>query len=371
MSTIRSSSGKSEIADQYATLQAEKEKLRAEHEEEMDRLKKSYEGETEHTRDRFEKSIQNEKIQSYENLKDAKRKFTATEREQKRLGDARLQNQEAEYRQEENRIEKEGKSRIKEATRKQAALDEYQRTKANEANLESRQNLSQNARQIIHQYESAVEDLRQQKLDELENRRGEHGVALQQIREHYDSREQKALTQMKNEAQRIEHGVDQHIHQSLVANAHRVSDHLNRSDDPFYQMAAMDSQFSDEGSHYQLRVAIPDHESRSVRVQVNGQELLLTGTRKNELKAIGESGQEMSTSSYQSFTEKFKFDSPVDAKAMMRSEADGVITFSIPKYGPNHRMRSDRVSATLNPKDLEMSRDQDFKQTLPKPTIKT
>ena len=52
MSSISSTSGnRSEIADQYASQQAEKEKLTAEHEVEMNRLKQSYNAEKEDLKD--------------------------------------------------------------------------------------------------------------------------------------------------------------------------------------------------------------------------------------------------------------------------------------------------------------------------------
>jgi hypothetical protein len=145
---------------------------------------------------------------------------------------------------------------------------------------------------------------------------------------------------------------------------------LNKSDDPFYQMARFESDFSDRGDHYELRVQVPDHERRSLRVQVNGLELQLNGTRSNQQNIKVQEGHEVSTHSHQSISERFQFHAPVDPKAMTRREEGDWVIYSIPKFGPNHRMRDTRVSSALNPKDLEMSRDHDFKETLPRPTFK-
>ncbi len=370
MSSIRSSSGKSEIADQYATQQAEKEKLRSEHEDEMDRLKQSFQNEQEYTRDRFEKTVQNEKLRSYDNIRDAKRKLTATEREQKKLADNRLQQLSDDYRSEESRINKDGKTKVDEARKKQAVVEEYQRLQAMDADSELKNRFSNNARRIIRDYENKVEDLNQTKQDELVFRNAEHGTALEHIRDHYDHRNQEALTHMENEAKRIESGVDQHIAKSLVANAERVDRNLNRSNDPFYQMARFDSDFSDRGDHYELRVQVPEHERKFLRVQINGLELQLNGTRSNNQSVKLAEGHEVSTKSHQSISERFQFDAPVDSKALTRREDGDWVVFSVPKFGPNHRMRDTRISSTITAKDLEMGRDQDFKETLPRPTFK-
>lgn len=370
MSSIQSASGKSEIADQYATQKAEKEKLRAEHEADLERLKKSYASEMDHTRDRFEKSLQNEKNQTYENLRDNKRKMTTEEKNLKRAGDERLSQKENAYRDEARRIDTEGTARLGDALKKQASLEEYQRSKANEAEMMSRQHHSQNARQIIGEYENKLEGLRQDKMDHLESKRAEHGTALEQINEHYDTRKKNSLIQQENEASNIQKTVDQQINESLLKNADRLEKHQLKNEDPFYRMSRVNSEFNDEGDYYQLKIKLPEHERKGLRVQISGQELQLSGTRSNNENAIVEPGHEVSTKSYQSFSERYQFDAPVDAKSMVLNEEDGWLVYSIPKYGPNHRMRSDRVSAGMTRKDLEMSRDADFKNSLPTPTLK-
>jgi hypothetical protein len=54
----------------------------------------------------------------------------------------------------------------------------------------------------------------------------------------------------------------------------------------------------------------------------------------------------------------------------MQMVSDGEwMYYTIPKYGPNHRMQEDNVRTKLNKKDLEMAHDLDFKDTLPVPKM--
>ena len=368
MSSIAStSSGKSEISEQYASQQAEKEKLRADHEAEMERLKETYSAEKEALKDRFETSTQNERLQSYDNLRNLKKQLTTAEKNLKSAGDERLEQRSAGYQQEETRITKEGTAKVDAALKKQAAIEEYQRNQANTAESTARYAHTHDAQMIIKDSENKLENLRQDKVDFLDKRKAEHGVAVEQIKDHYDQRQTRLLTEHEKETQRIKDGVDQQINDSRLENAKRLEAHMEKQEDPFYEMSYVDSDFSDQGDFYQLKVRLPEYEKKGFRVQVAGQELQLSGMRTSNQKAELEPGHDMSTNSYQSYSERYQFDSPVDAKAMKVTQEDDWLLYTIPKYGPNHRMREESTRSTTSKLALEMSKDVDFKDTLPLP----
>ena len=368
MSSISSSSSnRSEISEQYASQQAEKEKLVTEHEAEMNRLKQSYSAEKEDLKDRFEASTQAERLRNYDNLRNTKKQFTSAEKTLKTAGDERLQQKSGEYQQEEARITKEGTAKVDAALKKQAALEEYQRNQANIVEGIVRHQHTQDAQAIIKDSEDKIENLRQDKMDALDKRRAEHGIAVEQIKDHYDQRQTRLLSQHDQETKRIKDGVDQQINESRVENAKRLDAHLEKQDDPFYHMSHIDSDFSDQGEFYQLKVRLPEYERKGFRVQISGQELQFSGMRTSNQNAEPEKGHQFSTNSYQSFSERYQFDSPVDAKGMQASQDGEWLLYNIPKYGPNHRMREENLRASINKRDLEMSKDLDFKDTLPLP----
>lgn len=367
MASVSSSTHRNEIADQYASQQAEKEKLRAEHEAEMERLHKTYSAEKESLKDRYETSLHEEKIQTYDNLRNTKKQFSATEKNLKDSGNQRLQQKKDEYQQEELRIDKEGTAKVSEALRKQAAMEEYQRSQSNLAESTARHNMSHNARTIINENNDKIEKLRENKMEELERRKAEHGVAVGQIRDHYDQRQNRLLSQHEKETLNIKKGVDSQINQASLDNAKRLHAHMEKQDDPFYRMSYIDSGFSDEGDYYLLSVRLPEYERKNFRVQISGQELQFSGMRNNNVKAEVEPGHEVSTSSFQNFSERYQFDMPVDANAMQVSHDGDWMHYTIPKYGPNHRMREENVQSKISKLDLAMSREVEFKDTLPLP----
>lgn len=370
MSSISSTSGsRNEITDQYVSQQAEKEKLRAEHEVEMERLKKAYSSEKQSLEDRFESSMQSEKLQTYDNLRNSKKQFTKAEKNLTDAGEERIQQKADEYRQTEAKITKEGTAKVDAALKKQAAIDEYQRSQANAADTLSRHDLSHNAQLISQDAERKIDKLRQDKIETLDRRRAEHGVAVNQIKEHYDQRQNRLIAQHEKETNKIKDGVDQQINDARMKHSQRLDVEMEKLDDPFYRMSHIDSDFVDHGDFYQLKVRLPEYERKGFRVQISGQELQFSGLRNSNQNAEIFPGHEVSTNTYQSFSERYQFDTPVDANAMqMMSEGDWMY-YTIPKYGPNHRMQEENVKAKLNKHNLEMSRDLDFKDTLPVPKM--
>ena len=206
-------------------------------------------------------------------------------------------------------------------------------------------------------------------MDVLEKRKAEHGIAVEQIKEHYNQRQNNLLAQHEKETQHIKDGVDGQINKTVVENAKRLEVNAHKQEDPFYRMSHIDSDFSDLGEVYQLKVRLPEYERKGFRVQISGQELQFSGMRSSNQKAEIFPGHEATTDSYQSFSERYKFDTPVDANAMHVSQEGDWMLYTIPKYGANHRMREQNIQAKMNKQDLEMSRDMDFKDTLPLPKM--
>lgn len=370
MSSIYSAgSSSNELAEQYSTQQAEKEKIRDQHEKEMDRLEKSYSDDMNHTRDRYEASLQNEYDRTYENLRNAKRKFTAEERNLERSGKERIHKLSENFRNEENTINRDGEQRIKEVQKKQALIEEYERNQALRAQSLSRNSYLQKANKLIEETDQKVEKLQSDKYSELEKRRMEHATALEQIHDHFEERRNQIIDKNQESLNSTQQKLDAELNRTLQKTAFNVSETESKIDDPFYHLNRLDSEFTDEGDFYQLRFKVPEHEMKNMKVQISGQNVQITGTRDNNATAVIDEGHDLSTRSYQTYSERFKLDVPVDAKSVVKTEEDGWIQYTIPKYGPHHPVRED-----LKPSRMALAalteKNQNFKNSLPTPTVR-
>ena len=369
MSSISSTGNNNDLTDQYATQQAEKEKLRDEHEVEMDRLKQSYNSEKADLQDRFETSIQHDKQQTYDNLRNTKRQNTNEEKALTSAGNEHLSQKRKDFQQEEIRINAEGTTKVNAALKKQAAIEEYQRNQSTAADALTRGQHVRTARDIIQDSENKIQGLREEKMAVLEKRKAEHGVAVEQIREHYNQRQNRLLALHDTETQHIQDGVDQQINHARLANAQRLDQFSEKQDDPFYHLNRVKSYFTDQGDHYRLEVKLPEYERKGFHVQVTGHEVQFSGVRSNTDKAEVDPGHEVSTSSYQNFSERYQFTSPVDSKAMQVTQDGEWMIYTIPKYGENHRMGEEIEDRRISKAQLEMTKDTNFGETLPLPTI--
>ena len=72
-----------------------------------------------------------------------------------------------------------------------------------------------------------------------------------------------------------------------------------------------------------LTATIPEHEQKHVPVSVKGNQLVLSGYRRNEEKLELEPGRSQGTNAFQSFLETFPITWPVDANKMTR-EFEGI-----------------------------------------------
>lgn len=86
-----------------------------------------------------------------------------------------------------------------------------------------------------------------------------------------------------------------------------------------------------EKSHaYVIDAYAPKHEKDNLRVSVQKDKAVVSGHRKFNDEAV-ENGKVMRTSNFQSFSEEFKFDSPVESEGMTRERHGDFVRFSIPK----------------------------------------
>jgi len=103
-----------------------------------------------------------------------------------------------------------------------------------------------------------------------------------------------------------------------------------KQDDPFYKIQDRGSQINETSDSYILKAFVPEHEKEKVKVVVERNKAVVSGQRSFNDK-MEDPEKKISTDSYQSFREEFKFEKPVVAEAMIRERDGDFIIFKIPK----------------------------------------
>ena len=363
-------SSSQELSEQYRAQTRQKEELQAQHEAEIENLKKSYSAEKADLEDRYESSNQSERLAHYDHLRNLKSQINREERGLEMQGREEIRNKERALLQENVRTDQEGRSKLDDTRKKFAVLEEYERQKQRAVTDEVHGEHLKNTEIIVKNSEKSIEDLRNQKEQFLEDQKGTHNASLDQMQNHYQSIRDQKHQQYLKELNAVEDRSMKDLNQRKLASAEKMNQFESKSQDPFYQIKKFDSDLLDVGDAFVLRVKVPEYERKNMKVQVSGQDLQLIGVRTSDEKAVDDAGRTISTRSHQTVSEKFSLDAPVDPKSVSVSEDGEWMQYTIPKFGPHHKVNERySVSPLAEREQSHMAKELGFAESLPRPSL--
>lgn len=353
-----------DLADQYRSAQVEKEELAATHDAEINHLKTNYAAEKADLEDRFESSVQNEKAEQYDHLRNIKYQLNREEKGLEHTRDQVLNRKQADYKHEEIAAETDGRAHVKSAIEKYAAAEELERTRALKAEETTRNDHRKSAEHILSDSQKRLDTLTAEKSKYLEDAKINHAETLNQIHEHYQDARAKTVEQYASEAKNMSERAKDQLNIKRVASENFMHAFDAKTEDPFYQLQRFESELTDSGDAYTLRVRIPEYERKQFKVQVSGQEIQLQGIRSNDTKVDLEPGRSVATRSFQNVQERYALDTPVDGKLLTYKEDGEWLEYTIPKFGPNHHV-ADSFRKAKDMTDGPVAQELNFKYTLP------
>lgn len=152
------------------------------------------------------------------------------------------------------------------------------------------------------------------------------------MKAHQLAYQQKMDAMIKGHNQSLEHVKSRHAGemQSLTASqASYKAAMSSRSEDPFYNISALDPRVEDKLDHYEVTVAVPDYEQQNVILSGNKRSLKLTHSRRASNDVEFPDGSVNKTKRSESFTKEFPVADIVDPDKITRRYAEGLLTFRI------------------------------------------
>ncbi|HUP58543.1 MAG TPA: Hsp20/alpha crystallin family protein [Bdellovibrionota bacterium] len=180
-------------------------------------------------------------------------------------------------------------------------------------------------------HEMKLAELERQARDDYERTRENTAVAKEKSEQSFQQKYQAVKSGHEETIGRIEGDANASIRQIRTDTAAKIAAYGARQDDPFYRMIDVAAELSDEGDHFLLTATIPEHERDHVSIAVRGDQVVLSGTRRNEEKLDLGPGRSKRTDSYQSFHESFALDWPVNARELTRTFEGDELVVRIPK----------------------------------------
>ncbi|NDD93078.1 hypothetical protein EBZ37_13475, partial [bacterium] len=161
--------------------------------------------------------------------------------------------------------------------------------------------------------------------------RNDISVSRSEAEQHYQERFSQAIGEHERSLQRLNVEAGRQLQDLREANAEKLSKFDSRAEDPFYRMVHLDTHLRETDDAFILTAKAPSHEHDNIKAQVQGNQIVISGSRRNEDQVKLAEGRARSTASFQNFRETFPVDWPVDPNRMLR-EADGDrLIFTFPK----------------------------------------
>ncbi len=361
-------SASQELAEQYRLQREQKQSLQDSHEAEVENLKKSHMAETSDLQDRFESSSQAQRLAHYEHLRNQKNQINREERDLQTRGRESIAETKRELETEAFKTEQEGRTRVEDQRKRYAALEQYERQRERTAKDDLHRSHIRNTELLVQNTEKATQDLREQREAYLEVQKENHRASLEGIRDHYQKIRDEKHQRYVDELREVEHRTTESLNERKLASAEKLRIQDTRANDPFYRIKQFESAMEDRGETISLRVRVPEHERKGVRVQVSGNDLELIGTRVSDERAMLEPGRVVSTRSHQILSERFALPAPVDPKSVSMHEDGEWIEYRLVKFGPHHPVSgpaSHQIDQDLSP----IARELRFVENLPRPSV--
>lgn len=349
--SLRASSAEREatrrISDAHTVAaQAEKEAR-----EKVDSLKDEYQRQSMAESARQEAAIENTRQKGYRNVREQQRAFQSEAAKTRRAGDEDLTNLKNHYRDaiyatktrndQDLDAEKMNHSRALEFEQASARQEVEAAQKENTFKFET----------MRAEHDERLQNLTAAERKEYEDMKAKTAAAKESAREHFESTYQKITGDQQKTLDRVNREANANLIQTKLSTGRKLDAYASRQSDPFYKMMDLDATVQETSDAYILRASIPNHERDSVVVSIKGDNLVISGTRKNEENHKAEDGTSQGTSSYQSYFRSFPVTWPLDSKGMSREYNGDELIVTIPKktrndaYKPYAAKRPETVRA--------------------------
>lgn len=303
--------------------------------EQIDGIKDEYRVRIMEEHERQGRTLENERAKGYEQIRELKQRQEAEINRLRRDGERKLADLERHYSEAIYSTEKSKKDTILQLNQQVAQETQYL-TKNHEVNHDLAQKEHRQKLEILRQeQDTKIAEMETRHRDEYEKLRANYEAANQESREQFEKNHQILLKDQQQKMARLYNSVSGMIRDIREDSSRKLAAYGDRQSDPFYQLISLDAELYEDSDAFILEARIPPHEREHISVSVKGNQVAITGSRRNDETLEQSPGRKSTTHSFQSFTETFPIDWPVEERGVAKFfDGDDLIVY-IPKKGRN------------------------------------
>lgn len=315
----------------------------------LDQLKDEYSDQYSTETARQEEAYENLRNKGYESLSDLKRTQITEQKNQIKQGEERLKGLNEDFNVQLTSKNLEHQQQLNNIRSDQERLENYYKNdsglQAKTSEERTRRDLEQARLMAENKLQQYDENARQQ----YNKIRETYAEANAKADGFFQDRLQSSLARQNGVISSVNEKATQAINTIRQDTARKLAAYDTRQRDPFYQLVDLDAKMDENDTHYTLTTRIPTHEQDNISVGISANRLILSGKRRNEEKLETTPGQFKQTSSFQSFSQSFPLEFPVNALGLTKEFDGDILRIRIPKAGSKpqetHPQKPPRLAA--------------------------
>lgn len=311
--------------------QQQLEEAQREAETRMEHLRAGYETAAVAENARQDEAYQKQQAKGFEAIRDLQYRQQQELNRIRREGEAEMARLRDYYRNATHSTERHGEEELENLNRLQSTQSEYSRRQATTEMENLRQANQAEVMRAKQESDSRMAALLEADRAEFQRKEALTSEASETADERFRERFESQLSDQKSTLDAMNNRAAQKIRDVRMETAHKLAAYSSRQNDPFYKLVELDAELIDGGNHYELRATIPQHEQKGVSVSLKGEQLVLSGYRRNEEKIELAPGKTKGTATFQSFHESFPLATPVEAKKLFREFDGDQLIVRVPK----------------------------------------
>jgi HSP20 family molecular chaperone IbpA len=312
-----------------AEQSVEQAELAANHE--LDQVRDQYASRSEMETARQEDAIEKQKNKGYERLRELKRAQEAEIHRVKREGERDLQKTSDYYRDTLYKSLRKGEGDLAELKQRQARemnyVDQSGKLDNETAKTEQARKLAELKEDQEHQYQ----DLNSQAIAKYQKMKTDTEAANQRASEHFQEQYASTLSSDQTSYDNLQRKANSQLNSLRDETSQKLAAYENRQSDPFYKLKDLGAELHEYEDKFVLTASIPAHEQKHVSVSVKGNQLMISGNRRNEEHLDLGPGRSKGSASYESFEESFPLSWPVDRNQLKKEFHGDKLIVTVPK----------------------------------------
>ena len=278
-----------------------------------------------------EDALAAEKAKGYKAIRDVQRAQAQELSRVKREGDLKLEDLRNYYRDSIYSTETKGNTDLQHLKAYHAGAVETETREHNMALEQARAEAGIQMAQERAAQESSQTELVNQGHVQYEKMKKSVSEATQRAQEHFNERYANTVDKLETSLSDLQHKTGTRLEEIREETAGKLAAFNDQKSDPFYRLVDIGARMQETSDAFIVVAKIPVHERDHVSVSLKGENLVISGSRRNEDDLEVSPGHTIRTAAFQSYNESFPLKWPVEGKQLSRRFDGDYLIVEVPK----------------------------------------